>query len=465
MPSVKNCPEVEQSETPSSQLSYPNKMSDEVKTTSQDEELAKKRAEAAKAMSFGLGMASSTILTPEIEEKKEFSAPSTEKPTEKSPESLDSIKLAEKRLQAQMAMEGEERRKAREEAIRKEREEAERKRLEEERIKKEQFERERIEREKREQEIRSAEERQKISQLLKQQVEEVKEGTSGLKTIRTLKIDQDNLIKGQNLSLIGIAIKEEERRRQQQENRSISSGTNRTLLVASIILMLLGGGIGLYVYNTYYTDQPVGILPGKSPLPESIVFSETTRAIDITGVSTEDLLDRIKNEVRNPPDLRLGAIENFVFNKKNEAGLAKPLSAYDFFKVIASGAPENFLRSLEQEYMFGILSSAENAGFIIIKTESYDKGLAGLLEWERTTFTKDIYQVLTSLKPDAELLTKEFEDLLIRNIDTRILKDKSENIRIVYGFLDGEKTIVIAGSRQAFIEAVNRFNTPKPISR
>jgi hypothetical protein len=441
-------------------------MSDEVKTTSPDEELAKKRAEAAKAMSFAIGTPPIT-LTAEAEIKTEPTAtvPIVEVPTEKKLQSEDSIKLAQKRLQAQQAMEGEERRKARLEAERQEREAAEKKRQTEELAKKQAFEKERMEKEKLEQEVRLAEQRQRVSQELKQQVEEVKEGGSGLRTIRTLKLDQDNLIKGQNLSLIGIAIKEEERKRQQQENSSISSGTNRTILLSSIILMILGSGIGFYVYNYYYADVTVGILPGKSTVLESILFAEANKTIDTTGITTEDLLNRIKNEVRNPPDLRLGAVENYVFNKKNEGGLTVSLSAYEFFKVIASGAPENFLRSLEQNFMFGILSSAENAAFIIVKTESYDKGLAGLLEWEGKTLTKDLYLVLTSLKPDTDLLTKDFEDLLIKNVDTRILKDKNGEVRIVYGFLDGEKTIVIAGSRQAFTEALNRFNTPKPLSR
>jgi hypothetical protein len=442
-------------------------MSDEVKTTSPDEELAKKRAEAAKAMSFGLGKPPIT-LTADAEVKADTVPvpPTIEQVAEKKLQPEDSIKLAQKRLQAQIAMEGEERRKARQEIERQEREAAEKKRQAEELVRKQAFEKEKMEKERLEQEVRLAEQRQRVSQELKQQVEEVKEGgAGGLKTIRTLKNDQDTLIKGQNLSLIGIAIKEEERRRQQQENTSISSSSNRPFLVASIILLILGSGIGFYIYNQYYAEVPVGILPGKSTVLESILFAEANKAIDVSGITTEDLLSRIKNEVRNPPDLRLGAVENYVFNKKNEAGLTLPLSAYDFFKLIVSSAPENFLRSLEQKFMFGILSSAENAAFIIVKTESYDKGLAGLLEWEGKTLTKDLYQILTSLKPDIELFTKKYEDLLIKNIDTRVLKDKNGDIRIIYGFLDQTKTIVIAGSRQAFTEAVNRFNTPKPLSQ
>lgn len=427
--------------------------------------LAAKLAEAARAMSLGFEKKPAAEATP-------ISIPLAQIPDISSlikpaPQSKDSISVAEKRLQAQIAMEGEERRKAREEAVRKEKEATEKLRREEELRSREQFEKDRIEKEQLEQAARAQQQREQISRQLKQQVEEVKGSTVGLKTIRTLKFDQDNLIKSQNISLVGIAIKEEERRRQRQENTSLSSGKNLKILAFSLVLILLSIGIGSYVYYAYYAKSvPGGILPGKNIAKQSILFTETYRTLDVTDIAANDLTNSIKNEIRNPPDLRLGAIENYAFTKKNQAGTTGPLTSEEFFKIIGSEAPDNFLRTLEKEYLYGILSSAENAAFIIVRTEAYDKGLAGLLDWEHKTLAKDLYTVLTSLKPDPELLTKNFEDLLIRNKDTRILKDKDGNIRIVYGFLDdNDKTIIIAGSRQAFIEALNRFNTPRPLAQ
>lgn len=406
--------------------------------------LAAKRDEAAKAMSASVPVPPGVA----VEATK------------------NSMAVAEMRLRAQIAMEGEERKKRREEAIRKERETAEMTRQEEERKKREQFEQEKIQREKMDQASRSLEERMKTSAMLKQQVDEIKGSGGGLKTIRTLKADQDNLIRSQNISLVGIAIKEEERRRQRQENASLSSGTNIKLLAASLALILIGFGVSLYVYQNYYAVNTSKILTpgGQIMTPQSIVFADTYRSLDMTNITVADLIDRIKNEVRNPPDLRLGAIENFVFTKKNAQGISTPVGAYDFFKIIGTEAPDSFLRTLGQEYMFGILSSAENAAFVIVTTESYDKSWAGLLEWDNKMLTKDMYQILTSLKPDSSLFTKQYEDLTIRSVDTRVLRDKDGTIRIVYAFLDSNKTIIIAGSQQAFIEALNRFNTPKPIS-
>ncbi len=437
-------------------------MSDDVKTTSHDELLNAKREEAAKAMVFGFRK---IPVVPIIEEVPLTPIPTPVLADQTSPSPRDSMAIAGDRLRAQIAMEGEQRRKQREENLKREKEAKENIHQEEENKKKEIFEREKIEREMKERDIRLEETRKRTSADLKQQVEEVKGSGDGLKTIRTLKFDQANLIKKQNLSMIGIAIKEEERSRQRQENSSLSSGKNVKFLIASLLLIILSVGLALYVNNFYYKENPVGITPDKETKSEPIIFVDSYRTLDTTGLATDDIIDKIKNEVRNPPDLRLGTIEDFVFFKKDALGSKISLSASDLFKVIGSEAPDAFLRTLSRDYIFGILSSAENAAFIIVKTESYNKGWAGLLDWDSQTLTKDLYQVLTSLKPDKELLTKQFEDLTIKNLDTRVLRDREGTIRIVYGFLDGEKTIIIAGSKQAFIEARERFNTPRPISR
>ena len=376
----------------------------------------------------------------------------------------DSLVLAGKRLQAQMAMEGEERKKKREEKIRIEGEAAQKLQREEERKRRDLFEKEKIEQERKEQEIREATVKKETSEQLKKQVEEIKGGGDGLKTIRTLKDDRDNLVRAQGLSVIGIAIKEEEKKAEIRENTSVSSGTNLIILATSIFLILLGLGTGFYAYERY-TKESAGVTSPETIHRQSILSSDAGVAFDVSQITVNDLTAKIKNEVRNPPDLRLGSVEGLSFYKKDSAGARTGVTASEFLLSLGSEAPGSFLRTLDSEFMFGILSSAENAAFIILRTESYDKGWAGLLDWDNKTLARDLYQILTALKPDEDLLTEKFEDLIIKNIDTRVLKDKGGVIRIVYGFLDGEKTIAIAGSKQAFIEALDRFSILRPVTR
>ncbi|MBI3632098.1 MAG: hypothetical protein HY225_01485 [Candidatus Vogelbacteria bacterium] len=425
-------------------------MADQNNQTTND--LNIKRQEAARAMSSGF-------------KKSDTTAPTINTSPEPVSKPHDSMAIAEQRLRAQMAMEGDERRKRREEGARIEREAKEQARLEEERKKKEAYEQEKLRKEKEAQLIREQEERETISKQLKQQVDRIKESGTGLKTIRTLRADTDNLIKGQNISLIGIAIKEEERRKQKIENESITSGKNLKLIVASSVLIILSLGIAFYIYQTFYSGVAKNIISGQSNLPQAIVFAEKEKVIDTTSVTTDNLISRLKNEVRNPPDLLIGQIENLQFTKTPAGGKQTPLNPSDFLTIIGSKAPDGLTRTLDKEFMFGVLSSAENAAFLIIKTESYDKGLAGLLDWEGKSMTEDMYQILTSLRPDSDLLTKPYEDTVIRNIDTRVLKDASGTIRLIYGFLDGSKNIVLAGNQQAFLEVLRRFNTPTPLKQ
>ncbi|MBI3633758.1 MAG: hypothetical protein HY226_05725 [Candidatus Vogelbacteria bacterium] len=407
--------------------------------TETSDELNKKRQDAAKAMSSGF----------------QKSAPQAKA-------ARDSMAIAEQRLRAQVAMEGDERRKRREETARIEKEKIEKARQEEESKKKEEYEKVRLEKEKEAQLQREKEERESIAKQLKQQVDTIRSSGVNLKTIRTLRADTDNLIKSQNISLVGIAIKEEERKRKNQENISVTSGKNLPLALASFVLIILGIGIAVYIYSTFYSGSGTNIISGKINVVESIIFAQKNKILDVTKITTDDLVNRLKNEVRNPPDLLIGEVENLQFTKALANGQQTPIDTSEFLTIVGSHAPDSLVRTLSNKFMFGVLSSAQNAGFIILTTESHNQALAGLLEWEGKSMTEDMYQVLTSLHPDDSLLTKPYEDLVIRNVDTRVLKNADGTIGLVYGFLDGDTTLIIAGNQQAFEEALRRFNTPKP---
>ena len=59
------------------------------------------------------------------------------------------------------------------------------------------------------------------------------------------------------------------------------------------------------------------------------------------------------------------------------------------------------------------------------------------------------------------LLTKEFQDATIKNIDARILSDESGKTVIVYATPNRE-TIVITTGEDTLKEIILRLNAPKP---
>lgn len=380
-------------------------------------------------------------------------------------EKLDTIELAKKRLEAKLAMEGEERKRVRAEEEAKRRAAENAARTEEERKKMTEIQRARLLEEERLEAERTKTEREKKSGEIVQKIEEVKSQSIVASPIRTLKADMENLIKTNNISLVSIAIKEEEKRKRELESKNIGSKTNLTLIIVSTLLILGAIAIGVYLYlnkNGMLPSIPDIISPGRNQ-PKGIIPTEKTKEVDITGKLSDEVISRvIRDEIRYPEDLLVGNTENLLLTKKVE-GKTHYLTLPEFFTVIQANPPGELARSLSPEFMFVALSSTENSGFIIMTTESYNSAFAGLLAWEKRGMVKDLYQVLTTVKPEQELLSKPFEDLTIKNIGTRILRDKSGNIRIVYAFLDATKTIVIAGGREAFLDALSRFQTPKSV--
>ena len=384
------------------------------------------------------------------------------------PEKEDTMAIAKQRLEAKLAMEGDERRRVREEEARR-RQEAEKERMAEEERKKmteaqraKQLEEERLETEK------EKAERLKRSLEITEKVEEIKSGTGVIpRPIRTLRADMENLIKTNNISLISIAIKEEEKRKRELDSRNVSSKTNLTLIIVSTLLILGTLLMGVYVYmskNGMMPTIPNIISPGRNQ-PKPIIPTEKTNEIDITGKTSEEIISRtIRDEIRNPSDLLIGNTENILLTTRanNETHY---LTLPEFFTIIKASPPDQLLRSLSINFMFGVLSSIQNSGFLIMTTDSYNTAFAGLLAWEQKGMTNDLYQVLTTIKPEAELLSKRYEDLTIKNIGTRVLTDKAGAIRLVYAFLDSTKTIIIAGSKEAFLDALASFQTPKPVTQ
>ncbi|MBI5139899.1 MAG: hypothetical protein HZA94_00385 [Candidatus Vogelbacteria bacterium] len=386
-------------------------------------------------------------------------------PPTTSAEATDTMLLAKKRLEAKLAMEGAERKRIREEEDRKRKQiedlaktaEEKRKLAEQERARQTEVGHIEQERERAEKEKQSAE--------IVKNVEEIKSGNTIARPVRTLRADMENLIRTNNISLVSMAIKEEERRRQNLESKKIGSKTNLTIIIISTLLILATVIIGIYLYldkTGMIPSIPDIISPGRNQ-PKGIIPTETTKEIDITGKLSDEVVSRvIRDEVRYPENLLIGRTENLLLTKKVD-GVTRYLTLPEFFTAINAIPPDQLARSLSSEFMFGVLSSEDNAGFLIVTTDSYNSAFGGLLEWEKRGMAKDLYQVLTTIKPEQEMLSKPFEDLTVKNIGTRILKDKAGTIRLVYAFLDATKTIVIAGSKETFLDALSRFQSPKPV--
>ena len=370
-----------------------------------------------------------------------------------------SILLAKQRQLAEASMEGEERRRAREaeeataraiaQAAARERAEAERlARL------KEQEEEELVH-------IATIARTKQHQTLATQQAtvdELVKTSVQSIRPVRTLKADMDSAIKGSNLSMVGIAIKEDERRRADASTAAVTTKKNHWFATVSTVLVLGGVSILGYIGYAYFFAGTSAEEQTTRTGYESLVFAEKTKIVSVRDLSDTQLAAILKNEVRNL-NAPIGSVEDVHLVQADDRPQA--VSFQEFVRLLRLDTPDTLVRNLGTNFMFGVYSAAENGGFMLLEPQNFERAFAGLLAWEPNMLS-DLGIILSGVTPEAELLRAPFTDVLIKNISGRAVYDKSGKIILLYSFFD-KNNLIIAANETVFVEVISRLTTPRPV--
>lgn len=382
-------------------------------------------------------------------------------PPNKEEQSSDpTFELAKKRAMAQLAMEGEERRKRREieEKLRKERELAaarkanEATRAQADAVKIEADRLARIKEMREERKQRASEERRVL--------EEVRESpTISLSPIRTLKFDMNRAVKETKASLVSMAIKEDEKRKMAETGVLREKSKSRVVLVLSILCICGGAGVLAWWGYNAYSKKRIETVPNAAPRVDSLVFSEKYSDLVVNDETPVSLAQKLKKEVAGG-NIPIGTIQ-YMRMVDNSSGMLRAISANELLTKLNLATPDPLVRVLEDAFMYGIFSSAENSGFLVLKTSYYERAFAGMLSWEGS-LTRDLYAVLSGKTLTRELQNTRFTDVTIKNMDARILRDPDGKTALVYAFFPDKTTIVIAHTEAALVEILTRITTPKP---
>jgi hypothetical protein len=297
-----------------------------------------------------------------------------------------------------------------------------------------------------------------------------------VRPLRTFKGDVEETIQLKKLSRADIALQENERRYAQGSPATFTQGNpenrKRLLLIAlSVVLLLtllaLGGA---FIFFTHQNKKPsaadaiVALVQNQQ-----IIFTESTDHIALMGLSATQLERAIQGKVSE--DFHLNTVKQVVFvekevpesalNNENLASAFTKIDARTFLTRLDTVAPARFLRSLEDNFMFGVFSFNGTSGFLIFKINAFDAAFADLLAFEQS-LPRDILPLLNPKIARSTVLNPQFKDKVIRNIDTRVLPDAEGNILMLYAFIDRE-TLVIASREDTFTEILSRYHTPKPV--
>ncbi len=286
---------------------------------------------------------------------------------------------------------------------------------------------------------------------------EKKELYSIVKPLRTYERDVAEAGRSKNESVASVKRAEEEKKVEQiKKGEVVIEKTERAtkkglILVISLVLMLAGIGIAGLVFN-FYTNKPEPIVQG----PIAIITTDAKESIDITNKQTSEILSLIQQSLIRPRQTN-GLIR--IDLTENNNGEQKIISAQSFFELFGKSAPSSLGRALGSEWVFGIHAIGNiKEPFIFTRVSSFDNAYDGMIRFEQniTTDFEPLFIKPTTLFAISTSTNPQFEDVVIKSKDTRVLKDRVGNIVLLYSFLD-LKTLVVTTNETTFRELLNRY--------
>lgn len=369
--------------------------------------------------------------------------------------------IALKRYAARIAMEGEaeKARREAEEKMARDRELAEEKEKQRESDKK--AAEERVMRDKAAAEEREKKETANAALGIKNEIDKIKSEAGQRGSLRTLKRDMDEMVREQNISIARIAMQEEARKRTSGITEARQEKVNWFKYFLIIVFLLSGAGVGAYFYMLKMAEQTTLPQDTTTPPVKNIISIEKSVELPLGGLSYEKITAEIKDRIGNI-DVPNGSVYKITLTKKDVVNVTTEITPVDLLNAIKSGAPGDLTRSLGDNMLLGVVNTIIGArgGIIIMGVDSYQNAFAGMLKWEKGSMVRDIYEIINSKMAEEYLSAKNFEDLVLNNQDTRVLKDETGKIVMIYGFMNS-KTLAIAGDSDVFNEILNRFrNSP-----
>lgn len=279
--------------------------------------------------------------------------------------------------------------------------------------------------------------------------EEVKENVpqkSGV--VKTYAEDMANAIDHVEGGMIRQIIQEQEEGQKIQENISPESTKNRMLMLISSILL-----ISAFV-SLFFAFNSRGKVPTVEPVKQmkNMIFVEQNKFLEIEGFSKSQIIETIKNEVADL-QIKNGGIEAiYLTENKNVVNFSR------FMELMKSNVPNEVTGYTNENFMIGVYNNNNDKSlFILMKVKSFTDIFPGMKIWENKIWS-DLHDLFDmELNADTKyLLTKNFEDSITNNKNSRVLYDIEKNKILEYVFVD-ETSVIIISNNDAIKEVMDRL--------
>jgi len=288
-----------------------------------------------------------------------------------------------------------------------------------------------------------------------------------LKSVRTFRSDAVEAARSRGHSLAQIVLSEQAKRERAETVQKKRLGINVLLLGLGATLIITGIVLAFFAFSRESIkkeEQPY------VPTSQELILTNYQEKIGLTARFTgEEIRAAIAKEIETST-MQINNIKSIYFTKTvsgvkdgvevSEEGL---VGLTELLGVAGSNIPQALLRSFDESFMFGLYSFVENRPFIILKTNAYENAFAGMLAWEKTML-KDLAYLFVFNSAEQEMSGQKFRDIIIKNLDARIIEDANKNPVLLYSFI-ARDTLVIATNKTTFDEIIKRLLVPRAIKQ
>lgn len=297
--------------------------------------------------------------------------------------------------------------------------------------------------------------------------------------IRTYESDVAKALERKKASVMTIALAEN-----MQKNKGEFIGNEveapshliKKIIIALTSILLLGGGAAggyyLYLQSPLAPDAPANQQNGSAY--KSIVTPDFQKTIDVTTLAGKNLVTTLDQSIQSSK-ASLGSITEFVLTEKiitdadNGSVQTSKISIQKFLAKMGIAPPDVLIRSLTSAWMIGSFEGGVHEPFIIATTDFYQNAYSGMIKWE-SSIADDFSQFFTYPNPTPSTeqgdgtappvtyfnIQGSFEDAIVKNKDVRIFKNESNDILLMYAFLN-KNTLMITQSEEALRDAIVRL--------
>ncbi len=270
--------------------------------------------------------------------------------------------------------------------------------------------------------------------------------------LRTYQGDIAALVKETKASEEDIVIAEQKKRHTDAYEKKIEavqarvrsdSFRNMLTIGIAIALLLAGGGSLYYILFRPETNTPVATDPIRP------IFADKETKITLPDpISRKDFIAMILKAAEGT-SASASTVTHLNFVETGILGTSA-LSTSRFFQLLETRAPSSLVRSLNNSFMIGAYNKTP---FLLFTTTFFESAFASMLEWEGE-FESDLGPLFTANL--SQLTINSFEDSVVRNKDTRMLRDEIGNVLFLYSFPDRDH-LVITTNERALTEILARL--------